>query len=294
MEVLETEAARHPQDNRRESSEGNPEENNRETLVVEVARLQAAGDTQELATCIMKLAEMDLLDRPADAILEHQAARVLWQELGDRRQAAKCLGHIAESTAAQGLYPAALSSLQSAYDEFEDLNDNEGVGGCELSLGAFNLLMGDPHKAILFLDLAKNRLRALGPGVMEGTAFCMKLLGEAHISLGLFDEAISCYKLAIAELNAAKDTSGEADCFRRLGTIQYHSGQIPESEQSIKEAQVLYLKSSQLEMAAVSGIDPAWASKPAAGTAELLHSAQDESDFESSAAQKEQTESINI
>lgn len=100
--------------------------------------------------------------RLEDARREADAARQVFQELGDRRSEATCLrllGHIASDQAAPALGRRLVSRGLAI---FEELGDDHGAAQCEVTLGEIDFLMGDHARARQVITSASARFMRAG------------------------------------------------------------------------------------------------------------------------------------
>jgi serine/threonine protein kinase len=100
--------------------------------------------------------------RLEDARREGDAARQVFQELGDRRSEATCLrllGHIASDQAAPALGRRLVSRGLAI---FEELSDDHGAAQCEVTLGEIDFLMGDHARARQMITSASARFARAG------------------------------------------------------------------------------------------------------------------------------------
>jgi serine/threonine protein kinase len=100
--------------------------------------------------------------RLEDARREGDAARQVFQELGDRRSEATCLrllGHIASDQAAPALGRRLVSRGLAI---FEELGDDHGAAQCEVTLGEIDFLMGDHARARQMITSASARFARAG------------------------------------------------------------------------------------------------------------------------------------
>ncbi len=100
--------------------------------------------------------------RLEDARREGDAARQVFQELGDKRSEATCLrllGHIASDQAAPALGRRLVSRGLAI---FEELGDDHGAAQCEVTLGEIDFLMGDHARARQVITSASARFMRVG------------------------------------------------------------------------------------------------------------------------------------
>ncbi|MBK6513918.1 MAG: protein kinase [Polyangiaceae bacterium] len=100
--------------------------------------------------------------RLEDARREAEAARQMFQELGDRRSEATCLrllGHIASDQAAPALGRRLVSRGLAI---FEEIGDDHGAAQCEVTLGEIDFLLGDHARARQIIASAASRFARAG------------------------------------------------------------------------------------------------------------------------------------
>lgn len=97
-----------------------------------------------------------------DARREAEAARQMFQELGDRRSEATCLrllGHIASDQAAPALGRRLVARGLAI---FEELGDDHGAAQCEVTLGEIDYLLGDHARGRQIVTNAAERFARVG------------------------------------------------------------------------------------------------------------------------------------
>ncbi|HTJ81662.1 MAG TPA: protein kinase [Polyangiaceae bacterium] len=100
--------------------------------------------------------------RLEDARREAEAARQMFQEIGERKSEATCLrllGHIASDQAAPALGRRLVSRGLAI---FQELGDDHGAAQCEVTLGEIDFLLGDHARARTVIASAADRFSKVG------------------------------------------------------------------------------------------------------------------------------------
>lgn len=78
-------------------------------------------------------------------------------------------------------------------------------------------LLGEPHRALEYLDQALPLARAVGDRQLEATT--LSIIGRAHYAMGELQKALDDYDRALPVLRSAGDRSGEAGVLTSMGTV---------------------------------------------------------------------------
>jgi serine/threonine protein kinase len=216
--------------------------------------------------------------RLEDARREAEAARQMFQELGERRSEATCLrllGHIASDQAAPALGRRLVSRGLAI---FQELGDDHGAAQCEVTLGEIDFLLGDHGRARsviasaaerfsrvgdrlgyaqslvvqVFLEQAGGAAAAVRPmivtarrefeaiGYRLGMAQCDLTLAHTDHREGFWDRAAETATSARQAFRDLANPRGEAGCERILSMIAIDRDQPEPAEEHARAAATLF------------------------------------------------------
>ena len=159
----------------------------------------------------------------------------------------------------EATYPQAIENYEMAIEFFGQIDYPEGLAGTQLNFGEWYVDIGDPEKALPYLEEALNGFKEIGYPI----AFPLNVLGKAYFELDQFEVAKEYYNQTL-EASAQDPIPGEeAEAYYRLGLINLKFENTNAAIRDFNSALQLAEKTGILESQAESynGLSKAYALK---------------------------------
>jgi tetratricopeptide (TPR) repeat protein len=189
----------------------------------------------------------------AEAISYSQRALILSRQSGDRMGEANALANLGygevfqaqQLESAPEVYEAAISYLEQGLDLSEKLGDGQSKALCYTSLGSAYVILGEPEKALKFLESGIRSSEFSGDLYIQ--AINLAHFAEAFYQLENYDKAVLSGSLAMYKL----EQMGSNDWKQTAGLLTILQGRLGDSFQTVLQGQRPYI----LEAIGVDGYD---------------------------------------
>jgi tetratricopeptide (TPR) repeat protein/transcriptional regulator with XRE-family HTH domain len=167
-----------------------------------------------------------------------EEALSICRDLGDRLGQAQILVSIGSVGRLTGDYPAAAQSLEEALGIYRDLGDRLGQANVLSNRGDIRQLMGDHTAAVLDLEEALGLSRDLSDKFAQASA--LSRLGSVRQHTGDYRTAVVTLEEALAIWGDLGDRHSQANTFTLLGGLQRLTGDYPAADQALEKALVIF------------------------------------------------------
>ncbi|WP_345463489.1 tetratricopeptide repeat protein [Deinococcus carri] len=188
--------------------------------------------------------------RYEDSLNSLQAARIVFQQIGDVVGEVKVLGNLGTLLISLGRYPEALEHLTAAYNlsigpARSLLAEHRSQGSILLSLGNLHFDMRDPREAQRYFQDALDFAQRVGDQVIAANAVLN--LAEVQQQLGEQQVARASYEQALALAQEGQYRQVEASALVGLGRLMLAGEQWAEAEGTFRRAGEMAQETGDLE-----------------------------------------------
>ena len=215
---------------------------------------QEAGDRPCEIANLNHLSRIGVIEKAyAEAISYSQRALMLSRQSGDRMGEANALANLGygevfqaqQLESAPEVYETAIAYLEQGLELSERLGDGQSKALCYTSLGNAYVILGQPQKALKFLESGIHAAEFSGDLYIQ--AINLAQLAEAFYQLETYGKAVLSASLAMYKL----EQMGSNDWRQSAGLLTVLQGRLGESFQSVLSGQ----RSQLLEVIGVDGYD---------------------------------------
>jgi len=167
------------------------------------------------------------------ALRLHGEVKEIFEELGDRKNAAVCLHQIGMIHRYQGNYPEAVKLYEQSLEMERGLGNRSGIARSLHELGNVHYLQGNYPEAVKLYEQSLEIKRELGD--RSGIASSLGQLGIIHRQQGNYPEAVKLYEQSLEIERGLGDRHGIALSLHELGNVHYLQGNYPEQSLEIKK-----------------------------------------------------------
>ena len=173
------------------------------------------------------------------ALRLYSEVREIFEELGDRNNAATALHQLGIIHQDQGNYSEAINLYEQSREIREEQDDRSGIAFSLHQIGIVHFLRGDYTEAVNLYEQSLKIRKELGD--RSGIASSLHQIGMIHEVQGNYPEAVNLYLQSLEIKWELGDRSTIANTLHQLGNVHYNQGEYT-------EAAKLYLQSLEIRM----------------------------------------------
>ncbi|MBE7380600.1 MAG: CHAT domain-containing protein [Leptolyngbya sp. SIO1E4] len=174
-----------------------------------------------------------LLGQYDKSLMHFEQALAIARDLDDRAGESIYLGNIASVYDEQGHKTQAISLLEASLKMRQDIGDRAGEGETLNNLGTLYDDLGDYDSALRYYTDSLAISREIGSRYTEGRT--LSNMGVTYTHQNQYDQALSFFQQALEIFAETGDRVAAANARRRIGELQYQSGQLPEATATLAD-----------------------------------------------------------
>jgi serine phosphatase RsbU (regulator of sigma subunit)/tetratricopeptide (TPR) repeat protein len=157
----------------------------------------------------------------------------LYKKSGEKENEAMILNIIAGNYFNEGLYKKAALYYEQEFSLYEKENTGKLASSSEMAAKSYFNLLLDSLSSVWYAAAASYYESA---GDAAGLLRCREKLGQLHIQLGVYDEALNEYEKIIDSYSRVNDNRNLAETYNQIGFLMFRKNDINEALASFTKA----------------------------------------------------------